>query len=143
MIVEPHYLYVGFSNFFHAATLHWLSRKPMETPALYNLIKVFSSDVWLAILASLSCMASTFALLHFVYSRSTVFKELQLAGPISGWIDFPLLTFCSLTEPDPIPFFPKFSAGTGKVSDASQAYFEINSSPLRTFYCTFMDLHCL
>ena len=108
--MEPFTSLVDHSRFYYATAMHWLSRRPKQTPARYNLIKVFSLNVWLAVIISLASIAMAFAWLHYIYRLKT-FEGLGFAGPVNGWIDFPLLTFCSLTEPDPIKFFPKFSAG--------------------------------
>lgn len=79
-------------------------------PTFDQNMKTFSVIVWIMIVLTLFLMAMTFKLLHFVYLNKLQMRH-NLAGPVGHPLDFVLLTFSSLTEPDPIPWFPKISAG--------------------------------
>ena len=58
----------------------------------------------------MAVLALNFKLIHWFYS--TKFDPAHgLAGPVTHKFDFIILTLATLTEPDPLPWFPKASAG--------------------------------
>ena len=55
-------------------------------------------------------LALLFKFIHWFYT--TQFDPaLGLAGPVVHRFDFVILTLATLTEPDPLPWFPRASAG--------------------------------
>ena len=62
-------------------------------------------------IVSMALMAVAFLVIYHTYMRLIPERadETRSGVPIT---DFFLLTFSSLTEPDPLPWFPKYSAGT-------------------------------
>ena len=58
----------------------------------------------------MAVLAVFFKFIHWFYT--TQFDpSLGLAGPVVHRFDFVILTLATLTEPDPLPWFPKASAG--------------------------------
>ena len=81
-----------------------------DSPA--NFINVFPSTLWALILAVLIFFCLLFLLFHSVYNnldRSD--GELGLVKKGLRRSDVVLKTVCTLTEPEGIPFFPRWSAG--------------------------------
>ena len=99
-------LTVNFANIYYVFVSQ--SPKPIET--FDQIIHTFQWPVWLALLCSLTLMILIFKLIHTVYSMKAL-KKYNLAGKPTHDLDFILLTFASITEPDPIPWFPRPSAG--------------------------------
>ena len=61
----------------------------------------------------MAVLAVFFKLIHWFYA--TQFDPVHgLAGPVTHRFDFIILTLATLTEPDPLPWFPKASAGNGQ-----------------------------
>ena len=58
---------------------------------------------------SLTCLGAAFALIYYVYMRHI--PEADLARRCVHKMDFIIFTFARLTEPEPLPWFPKISAG--------------------------------
>ena len=109
-IIQPYYSIFGFTNFFYQLEFTWVSRKPVPLTKIDNVIKVFPANIWLPLILTLSAIAVCFAAFYYAY-RSQTFRHLNLVKPNVQPFDFPLLTFASLMEPDPIPWFPEYSAG--------------------------------
>ena len=58
----------------------------------------------------MAVLAVLFKSIHWFYA--TQFDPVHgLAGPVTHRFDFIILTLATLTEPDPLPWFPKASAG--------------------------------
>ena len=71
--------------------------------------QVFTPSVWAIILLTLAIIAILFSVVHSIY-KSRYFPTKMVQEANSNF-DFYLLTFSSLLEPDPLPWFPKMSAG--------------------------------
>ena len=67
----------------------------------------------------MAVLAVFFKLIHWFYA--TQFDPVHgLAGPVTHRFDFIILTLATLTEPDPLPWFPKASAGNGQHNKKSK-----------------------
>ena len=88
----------------------WIVRKPIPVTTIDNIIKVFPSTVWLALFISLASIGMCFAAFYHIY-QTKYFRDAKLVRENVPNFDFALLTFASLMEPDPLPWFDKYSAG--------------------------------
>ena len=109
-IIQPYYSIFGFTTFFYQKEFSYITRKPVPVTTIDNLIKVFGLDIWLTLFFTLLSISICFATFYHVYKAKT-FRHLNLVKENVNNFDFPLLTFATLMEPDPIPWFPKYSAG--------------------------------
>ena len=67
-------------------------------------------SVWLCLVFMFLSAALVFKLIHSVYSLKPLERHC-LAGKVVHEVDFLILTLASVTEPDPIPWFPRPSSG--------------------------------
>lgn len=95
-------------HFYTAGMLLFATRKPIPIVTYNQYIKGFSIDVWIATLCTLFILGAMFKITY--YYHANVFRSDRL-GPLTHRFDFLLLTIASFTEPDPLPWFPKWSSG--------------------------------
>ncbi len=88
----------------------YVSRLPQEVVSYGNITYPFKWLVWVAALVSFLLFATFFHLAHNVYVSKDV-VQFKLVLFESSPFNFYLYTFSKLTEPDPIRWFPKWSAG--------------------------------
>ena len=74
-----------------------------------NLIAPLPSTVWFLVLLSIIAVLITFLMAMTVYR---MFPREELVLPGVGWDDIVVKTVSTLTEPEAVPYFPKWSAGT-------------------------------
>ena len=86
----------------------FVTREPNSIKSLYQHFNVFQLPVWIAIICTLASLAVSFKFIHFIYLNKI---NPALAGSVTHPMDFIILSTASITEPDPLPWFPKFSAG--------------------------------
>ena len=55
-------------------------------------------------------IALMFKSIHYLYQTKIGIGH-NLAGPVTHPLDFIIMTLSTLTEPDPLPWFPKESTG--------------------------------
>ena len=89
-----------------------LARHPVSIPTYLQSTTVFQPQVWAMVGGTLLALSACFHLFHSLYTTEEAFVAQEMAGKATNKFDFLLLTFCSLTEGDPLPWFPKWSAGT-------------------------------
>ena len=101
----------GITCFLFDDPLRIGSRKPIPVATFGNLAQAFHPFVWGLVGATLTVFSLSFALAHRVYSKVRPQKD-GLTGPLANPADFVLVPFTAFAEPDPIPWFPRASAGT-------------------------------
>ena len=92
------------------------SRLPILLDSYENLIRPLPSTVWATIFSMIFAMTFVFMGIHKVYKRIDEMSgrstpEERLTVHVSSKVDFAIKTFSTLTEPDGIPWFPRWSAG--------------------------------
>ncbi len=97
-------------------TLEWVfvTREPTIIPRFYQQFMVFSHWIWLSVFGVLLIMVVAFKITHYLYQTKIGIGH-NLAGRVTHPLDFIILTFSTLTEPDPLPWFPKQSTGYNTV----------------------------
>ena len=105
--------YIEYSSIFSKYDYVFISQSPKPIETFDQMVYTFKQNVWLALFLSFTAMMLVFKLIHYVYSTKAL-EKYNLAGKVTHHLDFILLTFASITEPDPIPWFPKPSAGYTK-----------------------------
>lgn len=96
------------------------SRIPILLPSFGNLIRPLPNLVWMAILALILVMSLLFMTINKTYllidNQINRGEEDRLTLKV-GLADFFIRTFSTITEPEVIPWFPKWSAGsTGQLN---------------------------
>lgn len=99
---------------FSSYDLVFMSQSGKTVQTFDQIIYSFQWNAWLALFVSFLAMIFVFKLIHSVYSTKALEKH-NLAGRVTHDLDFVLLTLASLTEPDPIHWFPRPSAGFTKI----------------------------
>lgn len=106
----PYASLVGVTSFYSQMNVHWYTRRPIPLSSFDNLFKVFPTNVWLYLIGTLLVFSTLFSGTYYIYG-SEPFKIHELKAPLTTRLDFILLTFTTFLEPDPLPWFPKLSAG--------------------------------
>ena len=89
----------------------WSTTKSPKPIVTYDqILYTFQRYTWLGFLFTFIAMILVFKLIHSVYSTEAL-KKYNLAGKVTHELDFVILTLASITEPDPISWFPRPSAG--------------------------------
>lgn len=97
-------------RYFLTTGMRYVARYPSPVYYFNQYLKAFSMHVWFAVFGTLLSFAFTFKLIFHFYSKK--FNEADLIGHVThDPVDFGLLTFAGLTEPEALPWFPKWSAG--------------------------------
>ncbi len=98
-----------YSYFLAIDNIVYMARNPRIVKSYNQQFTIFHLHIWLLIILIVFVMASTFKTIYSVYGKLD--EKYGLLIPVTHQIDFLLLPFASLTEPDPIPWFPRFSTG--------------------------------
>jgi hypothetical protein len=110
-LIPPFYGMVDVTKLISTIEVHFVSRRPIPIPSrIDNVITVFTANVWIAILGTILVFALLFLIVHTIYNTKHL-NNYGLAGKLHAKYDFFLLTFSTLMEPDPLPWFPKHSTG--------------------------------
>ncbi len=89
----------------------FITRSPKKRSRLNSNWTPFQWPVWLTLFISLMSMAMMFKISHTLYTSKSILRfNLVRKANVSN-VDFALLTLCSLTEPNPLPWFAKLTAG--------------------------------
>ena len=96
-------------EYFHTNLLYSLSRHPIPIKTHGNVIRSFSNLTWAFIFTLLAWLGVTFALIYHIYTK--YLPDQFLTNRYVHRFDFIIVTFAGLTEPEPLPWFPKFSTG--------------------------------
>lgn len=103
------------NRYFDVTGMTWLqkvgfgSRKPQPISLQDNYLTAFSYPVWIACIFTLLSFSVAYFIVYLIYFKVAHMRH--LLGPKLFWIDFLLLTFTGITEPKPIPWFPKLCVG--------------------------------
>ena len=102
----------------------YVTRFPVPILRYDQQFQCFSITVWLTMFGTLFFLGFTFQSIYKFYEAYFP-SEIALRGPLRSKADFLILTLSTLTEPDPLPWFPKYSAGkklTQYISEKSNFY---------------------
>ncbi len=114
-VLQPYrYHYYAFryagDTYFDFIKWVFVTRQPTIIPRFDQHIMVFSQWIWLSVFGVLLIMGFAFKMTHYLYQTKIGIGH-NLAGKVTHPLDFLIMTFSTLTEPDPLPWFPKPSAG--------------------------------
>lgn len=100
-----------FSTYIYEIEMKFLTRAPLKISSFDNLTRVFSPIVWIAIYLCLAALTLMMFITHRIYTQ----VDLQGHGLANSndvpWTNFVLFAFAKFVEPDPIPWFNRFSTG--------------------------------
>ncbi len=105
-----------FSNFFDLCSsfsfeeLMYVSRLPRPIQSYGNITLPLSPTIW-AVSASLIGILSLYFLIAHSFYQTEGMKEFKLAQKEESRINFFLFSYVKLTEPDPLPWFRRWSSG--------------------------------
>lgn len=83
--------------------------------------QVFSPLTWLLFVLFLLIFAVSFLVIHYVYLYA-IPREYQLTTEKAAWFDFFILTMTKFPEPDPLPWFKKWSTGSATMLRSAILY---------------------
>ncbi len=92
-------------------TQRLITRKPKPLPPYTNVLRPFSPRIWLILLATLELICLQFALINKIYYVMPHFRDAELTRYEPSTYLFFLYPMFKITEPDPLPWFKKWSAG--------------------------------
>ena len=104
-----------FSYFFDFTGPRWpsvlafVSRAPVPIQDLGNISKPFDFIVWIFLISTIFIIALLLWTINQIYNK--YFPNENLTKYEESKVNFFLYTFAKITEPDPLPWFPKRSAG--------------------------------
>lgn len=91
------------------------TRLPARLPNYGNLVRVLPPEVWVVILALIIVMSLVFMIINKTYAHidNSILcsKDDKLTKTVSSPVDFFIKTFSTITEPELIPWFPRWSTG--------------------------------
>ena len=91
------------------------TRIPVLLDSYENLIRPLPNVVWAAVFTMIFVQTFIFMAIHAIYARIDAMRshdgEEKLTVHVSSKFDFAIKTFSTLTEPDGISWFPRWSAG--------------------------------
>lgn len=88
----------------------FFTEEPDRVARFDQQLSIFSISIWMSIIGVFLVMTVIFKIIHYLYSTKIGIGH-NLAGKVTHPFDFFILTVGALTEPDPIPWFPKYSTG--------------------------------
>lgn len=97
-------------QFYLVAELRYAARYPLPVHNFDQYLKAFSWNVWITLFGVLLVFSFTFKIIHYLHSEKLKEKKL-IASVTQDPSDFVLLTFAGITEPEVLPWFPKWSSG--------------------------------
>lgn len=95
---------------FYSHDFRFVTRNPVPINNYANVFRPLAPNIWLAFYVLLASFSTLFAIFYAVYGTKA-FEGLNFRGTLVWKIDFVILPFSTLFEPDPIKWFPKESAG--------------------------------
>ncbi len=87
-----------------------ITRQPEPLPPYTNVLRPFTPRIWLILLATLEIICLLFAVVNSIYDKP-YFQDAKLARYEPSTYLFFLYPMFKITEPDPLPWFKKWSAG--------------------------------
>eukprot|EP00094_Tigriopus_californicus_P013993 TCALIF_13549-PA protein Name:"Protein of unknown function" AED:0.36 eAED:0.36 QI:0/0.33/0/0.5/1/1/4/0/414 len=97
------------TTYVHTLELKYCTRRPQKLVDFGNLGRGFDFWSWISIFVCLSLFSITFAVIFYVYKANIGHKHMY-KDP-GNPVDFFLLTFTAIVEPDPLVWFPSWSSG--------------------------------
>ena len=101
-----------FSGYVEHESLVVVSRAPIPIETFGNITTPFSLNIWILVVLSILALSSSMLAMYLVYSHQ---KQMDFLICKENTMSNFLFLLVKITEPDPIPWFPKFSAGKGLV----------------------------
>ena len=103
---------VDFSFPYYTLRTHFATRPPILQSNLYALAKTFPGNVWGFTFVTFTFLAITFGIIFATYQRlPREYGLLEGNYTEMPWFDLILLPVVKFLEPEPIPWFPKWSSG--------------------------------
>ena len=94
------------------------TRLPVRLPNYGNLIRALPPIVWGTIFVLIFVMSLVFMTINKTYAyidaNYIINEEMRLTRPVLSLVDFFIKTFSTITEPELIPWFPKWSTGNAQ-----------------------------
>ncbi len=90
--------------------LFFIFRAPRKVVSYGNITRPFSIPVWLLTIFTVSVLATMLFASHKVYNNKDII-EYGIMQKVSSQVDLFLYPFVKITEPDPMPWFDKWSTG--------------------------------
>ncbi len=87
-----------------------ITRKSKPLPPFINVLRPFSPRIWLIILATLQIISLLLAVINKIYMKPC-FQEAELSRYEPSAYLFFLYPMFKIAEPEPLPWFKKWSAG--------------------------------
>ena len=115
VIGNPYNLFVSYTRFYFSFDYFWVVRKPVPLFSPSQLINIFSTTVWIWTILTLLVFSLAFGLTYKIY-RLRPYCEFSLLGPLNSNADFLLLPIAAIIETDPLPWFPRHSAGKNSIN---------------------------
>ncbi len=102
--------FFDFGHPFWYTHARFVTRTPREVTAYGNITRPFPPLIWACTAATLLILAAMLFVIYKIYF-SKDFKKYKLAIKESSTFNFFLYAFAKFTEPDPLPWFNKWSTG--------------------------------
>lgn len=95
-----------YTPIFITMTYNMITTQPQKIQTYDQILKTFELSIWIVFIVTVVCASLFFKLIHSIY-KCQPFAKYALVKQESYQLDFFILTLCTLTEPDSIPFFKK------------------------------------
>ena len=114
----------------------YISRNPIPVTTYGNISRPFSASVWALSAIAIATFSFLFMVSHRLYSSSKHLRPFHLARKERAPLNFVIFPFAKITEPDPLPWFRKWSAGKLLV-----LLWSTFSLTMILFYCSNLRVH--
>ena len=105
---------VDYSNYIFYDNGKFCTRQPVILDHKgTGVVRVLPVNAWLLVIFALLSVSIMSTMSYLTYNKLN--HNDMMKKPVS-YLDFLLLPFSTLTEPDPIPWFPKFSSGKATIA---------------------------
>ncbi len=95
---------------YFSVNIIYITRAPLPVTSLENITRQFSATVWIMSLVSISALSLMLYVTYVVYNGGHM-KAFELARVEKLRTNFLIFPFAKITEPDPLPWFKKWSTG--------------------------------
>ncbi len=89
----------------------YITRKPVPLKPFSNILKPFSTQVWILVLLTMTAFSLLSLMFNKIYKGVEPFYYLDLTKRETSNYLFFLFSFTKISEPDPLPWFKTWSAG--------------------------------
>ncbi len=102
--------FFDFGHPFYYSHVRFFTRTPRKVTAYGNITRPFTPVIWAFTTVTLFAIASLMLLVYKIYTSRTMIQY-KLTMIESSKFNFYLYSFAKFTEPDPLPWFDKWSTG--------------------------------